>query len=98
VAKSPLPTIGIEYCLECCETLRALHEAEGILMQFEDRLQQVVLIPGGNGVFEVTVDDRLIFSKRRLGRHAEEGEVPRLVGEALAASPAQPIGHTATPG
>jgi selenoprotein W-related protein len=71
--------LSIEYCLECCETLRALHEAEAILLRFEDRLQQLVLIPGGNGVFEVQIGDRLIFSKRRLGRHAEEGELVRLI-------------------
>jgi hypothetical protein len=28
-------------------------------------------------VFEVTVDGRLVFSKKRLGRHAEPGEILR---------------------
>jgi selenoprotein W-related protein len=30
-------------------------------------------------VFEVTVDGRLVFSKKALGRHAEPGEVLRLM-------------------
>jgi hypothetical protein len=30
-------------------------------------------------VFEVTVDDRLVFSKRALRRHAEPGEIMRLI-------------------
>jgi len=30
-------------------------------------------------VFEVTVDGRLVFSKKTLGRHAEPGEVLRLM-------------------
>jgi hypothetical protein len=30
-------------------------------------------------VFEVTVDGRLIFSKRALRRHAEPGEIMRLI-------------------
>jgi selenoprotein W-related protein len=30
-------------------------------------------------VFEVTVDGKLVFSKKALGRHAETGEVIRLM-------------------
>jgi selenoprotein W-related protein len=37
------------------------------------------MIPSSGGVFEVTVDDRLVFSKRALGRHAEPGEVLELI-------------------
>jgi len=33
------------------------------------------LIKGANGVFEVTVDGDLVFSKRSLGRFPNEGEV-----------------------
>ncbi len=34
-------------------------------------------------MFEVTLDGELIFSKKKLGRHAEPGEVARLVRERL---------------
>jgi selenoprotein W-related protein len=30
-------------------------------------------------VFEVTVDGKLVFSKKAIGRHAETGEVLRLM-------------------
>jgi selenoprotein W-related protein len=40
----------------------------------------VDLRESSGGVFEVTVDGRLVFSKRRLGRHAEPGEVLRMIG------------------
>jgi selT/selW/selH-like putative selenoprotein len=33
------------------------------------------LIQGKNGVFEVTVDENLVFSKRTLGRFPDPGEV-----------------------
>lgn len=36
---------------------------------------EVKLVGGSGGVFEVEVDEHLVFSKRRLGRHAEAGEV-----------------------
>jgi len=37
----------------------------------------VTLLKSSGGVFEVTVDGRLVFSKKALGRHAERGEVVR---------------------
>jgi selenoprotein W-related protein len=39
----------------------------------------VRLIPSSGGVFEVKVDGDLIFSKKALRRHAEPGEVVRLI-------------------
>ena len=41
----------------------------------------VKLIEGSGGVFEVIVDGDLVFSKKTLGRHAEEGEVLGLIGK-----------------
>ena len=39
----------------------------------------VKLVEGSGGVFEVTVDGTLVFSKKSLGRHAEPGEVVELI-------------------
>ncbi len=36
-------------------------------------------VKSSGGVFEVTVDGKLVFSKKALGRHAEPGEVIRLM-------------------
>ena len=43
----------------------------------------VKLIESSGGLFEVTVDGDLVFSKRALGRHAGDGEVMRLMVEHL---------------
>jgi selenoprotein W-related protein len=40
----------------------------------------VKLIQSSGGVFEVVADGRLMFSKKKLGRHAEPGEVVKLIG------------------
>jgi selenoprotein W-related protein len=40
---------------------------------------QTRLIKGRDGVFEVTVDGDLVFSKRSLGRFPEPGEVAGLL-------------------
>jgi selenoprotein W-related protein len=37
-------------------------------------------VPSRGGVFEVTVDGRLVFSKRTLGRFPNEGEILKLLG------------------
>jgi selenoprotein W-related protein len=51
-------------------------EAE-ILQEFPEA--DVRLVESSGGVFEVTVNDTLVFSKRELGRHAQPGEVMALV-------------------
>jgi selT/selW/selH-like putative selenoprotein len=40
---------------------------------------EVRLVQSSGGVFEVTVDGALVFSKKALHRHAEPGEVLGLV-------------------
>jgi len=40
----------------------------------------VKLIQSSGGVFEVEVDGQLVYSKKKLGRHAQPGEVVKLIG------------------
>jgi selenoprotein W-related protein len=42
----------------------------------------VKLIQSSGGVFDVEVDGRLVFSKKSAKRHAEPGEVVRLIQQA----------------
>jgi selenoprotein W-related protein len=42
----------------------------------------VRLIQSSGGVFEVEVDGRRVFSKKAMKRHAEAGEVVRLIQQA----------------
>jgi len=44
----------------------------------------VRLIQSSGGVFEVDVDGRRVFSKKAVKRHAETGEVVRLIRQAAA--------------
>jgi selenoprotein W-related protein len=39
----------------------------------------VKLVPSSGGVFEVSVDGKLVFSKKALGRHAQPTEVLELI-------------------
>ena len=42
----------------------------------------VELIGGSNGVFEISLDGRTIFSKKALGRFPEKNEIVALVEQA----------------
>jgi selenoprotein W-related protein len=43
---------------------------------------EIRLVQSSGGVFEVTVDGNLLFSKKAAGRHAEPGEIVRLIRRA----------------
>ena len=45
----------------------------------EAQIQDFKLIPATGGKFELVVNDKLIFSKKALGRHAEPGEIYKLI-------------------
>jgi selenoprotein W-related protein len=54
-----------------------------ILKQYEPKIESIYLIPAGGGKFEVKVNEELIYSKLETGRHAEPGELVRILGEIL---------------
>ncbi len=49
--------------------------AEDILSRYQHIVRSLELKTGSKGVFDVTVDGDLIYSKAGTGRHAEPGEV-----------------------
>lgn len=46
---------------------------------FRNDVEDVTLQPKGGGIFEITVNDRLVYSKKELDRFPEENEVPGLI-------------------
>ena len=44
----------------------------------------IKLISSGGGVFEITLDNELIFSKKALGRFPDDGEIDNLIDQAIA--------------
>jgi selenoprotein W-related protein len=41
---------------------------------------EVELVKGTSGVFEITIDGKLVFSKKQLGRFPEDAEIDALAG------------------
>ena len=54
-----------------------------IISSYQHIIDSLTLITGSKGVFDVKVNDELIFSKKALGRHAEPGELLRLFKEVV---------------
>ena len=48
---------------------------------YQHVIESLTFITGTKGVFDVTVNGNLIYSKKKLGRHAEPGEVLTLFKE-----------------
>jgi selenoprotein W-related protein len=46
-----------------------------LLKKFEPEIESLTLVPSDGGRFEVSINNQLLYSKLKSGRHAEPGEV-----------------------
>ncbi|QHT65705.1 SelT/SelW/SelH family protein [Rhodocytophaga rosea] len=86
------PRVEIEYCTQCRWLLRAAWMAQELLTTFVDDLAEVALIPGTGGIFEVRLDDQLLFSRKEMGRFPEAKEVKQLIRDKI--DPQRSLGHS----
>lgn len=75
--------LSVEYCTGWGYLSRAVALVENLLNQHKEGFETVSLIPSSGGVFEVKLDDDLLFSKKELDRFPEEDEVQKLVKEKM---------------
>ena len=54
-----------------------------LLNSFKQKIQQLTLIPGGGGCFEVSLDGDLVYSKLATGVFPEEGDIAKAVSKRL---------------
>jgi selenoprotein W-related protein len=87
------PAIEITFCRLCGWGLRASWMAQELLTTFADEAGSVTLTPDTTGgVFEVRVDDQLIWSRKERGRFPEIKELKQLVRDRIA--PGRSLGHS----
>jgi len=86
------PVVAITYCTQCRWLMRAGWIAQELLVTFEDELGGVTLIPGTGGVFDVTVDGKLVWSRKAEGRFPELKELKQRVRDVVA--PDLALGHS----
>ena len=58
-----MAAVEIEYCVPCDFLNRATDVAEALLTTFGEDVDRVSLVTGNQGVFEVRVDDAVVFDK-----------------------------------
>jgi selenoprotein W-related protein len=83
--------LEIEYCTQCRWLLRAAWTAQELLTTFQKELGEVALVPGTGGVFDIRLDDELLWSRKESG-HPELTELKRLVRDRIA--PGRSLGHS----
>lgn len=54
---------------------------DDLLTNYQHVITDLRVVTGAKGVFDVRVDDELIYSKHETGRHADDGEVLALFKE-----------------
>ncbi len=74
----------IEYCTGWGYIGRAVALTRSILNEQKNNISELTLIPSSGGVFEVTLNDQLLFSKKELDRFPEKDEVEGIVKDKLA--------------
>jgi selenoprotein W-related protein len=52
-----------------------------LLSNYQHVIEDLTLVTGGAGVFDVVVDGQKLYSKHETGRHADDGEVLKLFTE-----------------
>ncbi|MEM6709108.1 MAG: Rdx family protein [Pseudomonadota bacterium] len=84
--------VVITYCPGCRWLPRATWVAQELLTTFADELTELSLRPGNSGVFDVSVNDRVVWTRRDTGRFPELAELKRLVRNEIA--PEKDLGHS----
>jgi selenoprotein W-related protein len=85
------PRAEIVYCTQCRWLLRAAWLAQELLSTFEQELSWVALVPGSNGIFEVRLDDAVVWSRVEDGGFPDAAELKRRVRDVI--DPTRDLGH-----
>ena len=75
--------IKLEFCVVWNYTPRAVGTIEDVLEIYGKKVTSINLIPSGGGVFEFHLNEKLLFSKKELGRHSDDGEILKLIEEEI---------------
>ena len=82
--------VEIKYCKKCRWLLRSSWMAQEILNTFEEEVDELSLLPGTGGIFEITVNDQLIWSRKEMGGFPDIAELKKLVRDIV--SPERNLG------
>ncbi|MBP6386981.1 MAG: SelT/SelW/SelH family protein [Pseudarcicella sp.] len=87
------PKIIIEYCPKCGWLLRSAWLAQELLTTFQEELAEVTLRSSGTGgLFQITLDDIVVFDRKIAGHFPEAKEIKQIVRDAV--FPEKSLGHS----
>jgi selenoprotein W-related protein len=84
--------LTIVYCTRCNWLLRAAWMAQEVLTTFGQDLHSVALQPGEGGIYEIWLDQELLFSRKNEGRFPEAKEIKQLIRDRI--DPERSLGHS----
>lgn len=90
-AMTEKPSITIHYCTQCNWLLRSAWMAQELLHTFADDLAAVTLKPGTGGVFEIVINDDMLWERKRDGGFPDAAALKQRVRDVC--FPDRPLGH-----
>jgi selenoprotein W-related protein len=91
MSEAPKPAISITYCTQCNWMLRSAWMAQELLSTFSLELGSVSLTPGTGGIFEIRIDDELVWERKRDGGFPDSRALKQLVRDRI--DPERDLGH-----
>ena len=88
------PKITIEYCTQCQWLLRASWMAQELLTTFSAEIGELALKPGTGGIFQIYVDNALVFDRKKEGAFPEIKYLKQNIRDIIA--PEKHLGHSDT--
>jgi selenoprotein W-related protein len=86
------PRVEICYCTQCRWLMRAAWMAQELLTTFADELGEVAIAPGRGGVFQIRVNDELVWDRAAQNGFPDIKELKQLVRDRVA--PQKELGHS----
>ena len=71
--------ITIEYCTSWGYLGRAVAHTRSILNEQSNKISEVSILPSSGGVYEISFNDEVIFSKKELDRYPEKDEIEEII-------------------
>jgi selenoprotein W-related protein len=75
--------IEIKYCAQCRWLLRSTWMAQELLTTFDGDINELSLVPGIGGIFEIIANDTVIWSRKEQGRFPDIKELKQCVRDVI---------------
>lgn len=66
--------------------------AQELLTTFDEEITELTLVPGKGGIFQIWINDELVWSRQEVGRFPEIKELKQMVRDRVA--PERDLGHS----